>query len=256
MSKSLEAVAKEKIKSNSEEIFSIEYNEKKYWIKKARVTKSTFLHRFYYFLFPFEVLIPSQAKSGIESIAHETSKLEQFNKLGINAAKVIYKSEEFFILEDCGETINTITRDKSISEEQMYYFINKLIFELAKIHKNNLYHGGAQSRNFTYLKGKVYAIDLEESFSSEIDLKVLQFRDFLLLLLSFIKIKANFDLDYKYIIMKYVELSGNFKTIDKLKKLAKKISFLIYLSDKKFVQKFLGSDVKGFFKLFKILKTL
>lgn len=256
MPKSLEELAREEYQRNENEIFSIVYNGEKYWVKKARPTSSTKLHKFFYALFSFDVLIPSQTKSGQETIVHETSKLNLFRDKGIHTPAVIYQCKDFFILEDCGETLNTLTRNKSITKEQMYYYVDKLLLELAKIHNEDLFHGGAQTRNFTYKNGHVYAIDLEESFDSNIDISVLQFRDVLLLLLSFVKIKASFDLDYMYIIQKYVSLTNNPLIIKKLKKLANKISWLIYLSDKPWIQKILGSDAKGFFKLFKILKAL
>lgn len=254
--KSLEEIACEQVCLNSSEIFSIEFENQKYWVKKARQTKPNKIQSLFYKFLPFELLMPSLEKSAKEALEHETAKLELFRNNGINVPKVVYKCDEFFILEDVGETLNTLTRNRAISEEKMYYYVDKLLEELSKIHNNNLFHGGAQTRNFTYQDGKVYAIDLEESFDKSIDIKVLQFRDVLLLLLSLVKIKANFDLDYTYIINKYIEQTGSIEIVSKLKKLAGKISFLIYLSDLSFIHKLLGSDVKGFFKLFKILQKL
>lgn len=256
MYKSLEEMAWEKVDLNSSEIFSIEFENQKYWVKKARQTKPNKIQSFFYTFLPFELLMPSLGKSGKEALEHETAKLELFRNNGINAPKVVYKCDEFFILEDVGETLNTLTRNRAISEEKMYYYVDKLLEELSKIHNNNLFHGGAQTRNFTYQDGKVYAIDLEESFDKSIDTKVLQFRDVLLLLLSLVKIKACFNLDYNYIIQKYVDLTQNFEVINQLRKLANKISFLIYLSKLPWVNKLLGSDVKAFFKLFCILQKL
>lgn len=256
MSNLLEGIAREEANKNSNEIFTIEYENKKYWVKKARPTTSSKLHKFFYRLFPFEVLVPSEDKSGKETIEYETSKLKQFRNLGINTPNVIFKCNDFFILEDCGISIHSIIRDKNISEEKLYYYIEKVLAELSKIHNNSLFHGGAQTRNFTYQNGNIYAIDLEESFNNDINVKTLQFRDLLFLLLSFIKIKASFELDYNLIIKKYLLLTNNVDTVERLKGLANKISFLIYISEISFVKKFLGSDVKAFFSLFKILKNL
>ena len=138
----------------------------------------------------------------------------------------------------------------------MYYFINKVINELSKIHNFNEYHGGAQCRNFTYKDGKVSIIDLEDSFSQDTDIKTLQFRDFILFLLSLTKTRASFELDYNIIIKQYIMLSNNHDFINRLRKLANKISFLIKLSEIKFINNLLGSDIKSFFRLFKILKSL
>lgn len=256
MPKTLEEVAREEYLKNSNEIFSIIYNDEKYWVKKARPTRSTNWHRLFYALCSFDVLIPSENKSGEETILHETSKLNLFREKGIHTPQVMYQCENFFILEDCGETMHSILREKDISEQEMYNYLDKVIEELAKIHNQNFFHGGAQTRNFTYKNDRIYVIDLEESFSSTIDIKILQFRDLLLLLLSFVKIKASFDLDYNHIINTYTQLTHNKDVIQKLKMLAKKISFLIYLIEIKWVNKLLGSDVKGFIQLFNILKKL
>lgn len=203
----------------------------------------------------FELLMPSLPKSAKEALVHETAKLELFRSKGINVPKVVFQCDDFFILEDVGVAIHALIRNQHITQEKMYYYINKVIELLATIHNKNQFHGGAQTRNFTYKEGKVFAIDLEESFTSSIDIETLKFRDFLLLLLSFVKIKASFELDYEYIIQQYVALTKNKEISSNLKKLANKISFLIYLSEIKWINKLLGSDVKGFFVLFKTLKN-
>lgn len=256
MHKSLKEMACEQVCLNSSEIFSIEFENQKYWVKKARQTKPNKIQSLFYKFLPFELLIPSLEKSAKEALEHETAKLELFRNNGINAPKVVYKCDEFFILEDVGVAIHTLIRHQSITQEQMYFYIDKVLEHLATIHKKNLFHGGAQTRNFTYKNENVFAIDLEESFSSRVDVRTLKFRDFLLLLLSFGKIKAAFDLDYTYIIEKYIALTGNKEINNDLKRLARKISFLIYLSEIKWINKLIGSDVKGFFVLFKTLKKL
>jgi tRNA A-37 threonylcarbamoyl transferase component Bud32 len=251
----LQTVAKEALLKSQADIFSLEFQEKKYWVKKARGTFSSNLHKFYYKLFPFEVLIPVETKTGQETIAFETSKLELFQQKGINTPKVMFKNDTFFILEDCGRNINSYLRKRDITKEQMYYYLDLLITQLANIHNNNLFHGGAQARNFTYKEGNVYAIDLEDSFEN-IDLEILQFRDLLLFLLSLTKIRASFDVDYNFIIEKYIALTAKTHTKERVKNLVNKISFLINLSQIKWINRLLGRDVKSFFKLFTSLKKL
>lgn len=253
---SLESFLIEKYRENSNEIFHVTFEDTRYWIKKARPTKSLFSHRFFYLLSKIEVLLPVQNKSKKDAMEYETSKIEKFKSLGINTPKIIYKSSDFFVLEDCGRTINSYIRKRDISKDRMYYFIDKLLWELSKIHNCGEFHGGAQARNFTYKEGEVYAIDLEDSFEEDTDLKLLQYRDFLLLLLSFTKTRACFELDYLYIINKYISLTNNVEFKARLKRVANKLSFFIFLSDIKFINKVIGRDGKGFFKLLKILKNL
>jgi tRNA A-37 threonylcarbamoyl transferase component Bud32 len=254
--KSLKEMAYNQVLSNKNEIFSIEFENKRYWVKKARPTVPNTIQTLFYKFLPFELLIPSQAKSAQEALNHETQKLLLFHKMGIPTPNVIYSCNDFFILEDVGTAIHAIIRQKDISEEQLYYYIDKVIETLALIHNKNQFHGGAQTRNFTYKNGDIFAIDLEESFESNVESKTLQFRDLLLLLLSFVKIKADFELDYKHIIEKYVMLTGNTFVVARLKKLARKISFLLFLGEIQWIKKLLGSDVKGFLQLFKTLQKL
>ena len=254
--KEYENILKNEIKENKNEIFSSRYKEKKVWVKKARATSSLKSHRIYYKIFPIEILLEVEKKNARQTILHETNKLNKFRTLGINTPKVLGRNEDFFVLEDCGKNINSYIRKRDITKEQMYYFINKLISHLANIHNCGEFHGGAQARNFTYKNARIFSIDLEESFNENIDLKILQFRDFVLFLLSLTKTRASFELDFKYIIYKYINLSNNHGFINKLQLMSKKMFFLTSLSEVNFINKFLGRDVKIFFKLFKILKDL
>ena len=254
--KSFEELAIIESKSNKNEVFSLNYNNKKIWVKKARATLSSNLHKFYYTLFPFEVLLPVKQKTATEAILFESNKLIKFKSLGINTPNVLGVNNDFFAIEDCGKTIYSHIKSKDISEERMYFLIDKIIETLALIHNNNEYHGGAQCRNFTLCDEKIYVIDLEDSFDENIDLKLLQFRDLLLLLLSLAKKNVRYTVDYEYVINKYVKLTNNLEFIPKFKKLANKISFIITLSKIEFINNLMGKDVKGFLKLFETLRQL
>ncbi|WP_044418010.1 kinase [Halarcobacter anaerophilus] len=256
MNKEFETFLIKKSKQSSEEIVPVVFDNKKYWLKKARSTKSLFSHRFFYFLTKFEILFPVENKTAKEAMEYETSKIKKFKTLGLNTPLVVFQNSDFFVLEDCGKNVNSYIRKRDITKEKMYFFIDKVILELSKIHNSKQFHGGAQARNFTFKEDKIYAIDLEDSFKDDVDLKLLQFRDFLLLLLSFTKTRANFELDFNYIIDKYITLTKNYEFKKRLKNLANKLSFFIFLSDIKFINKILGRDGKSFFKLLKILKNL
>jgi tRNA A-37 threonylcarbamoyl transferase component Bud32 len=255
--KNFEELVLKLYKESSEEIFFFEYEKQRYWLKKVRATKSNIFHKIFYELFSFEVLLPVEEKSKLEALKFETQKIEKFKALDINTPNVLYKNSEFFVLSDGGKMINSYIRKRDISKEKMYYFIDKVLFELSKIHNANEFHGGAQMRNFTYKDGKFFTIDLEDSFDKSVDLKLLQFRDLLLLLLSLTKTRASFELDYEYVINKYIEFVPlNTSFYVKLKKMTDKLSFLIRLSQNSMVKKLLGRDGRGFFKLFLALKNL
>ncbi len=252
----LEDVAKKEALLNKKEIFSFNFEGKKYWLKKARATRPNKIQKFFYKIFSFELLIPSLEKSPKDALTFETTKIEKFKKLGINVPNIVYKNEDFFVLEDTGKNLNSFLK-KNIDESKFCYFVENLLIELSKIHNSKEFHGGAQIRNFTYKDEKVFAIDFEESFESNTTLETLQFRDFLLFLLSFTKLKKlSFEVNYNYIIDKYIELTNNKNVIYKLKNIGKRLKFFIYLSQNSFLKKFLGSDVINFFKLLKILNSL
>lgn len=254
---SFEELAKKEFENSNKEIFPFIFEEKQYWIKKARETKPNKIQTFFHKFFTFELLIPSLYKTSKEALEFESSKLKRFEILGINVPKISYKNENFFVLEDSGKSVNSYIRDKSISEDKFYYFVDLLLIELVKIHNLSEFHGGSQIRNFTYKNEKVFVIDFEESFDKSIDIKTLQYRDFLLFILSFTKVKGvEFKVNYGYIIDKYLELSNNKEFIIKLEKFAKKLNIFVWLSKKEFIKRRLGSDVIYFLELIEILNKM
>lgn len=244
-------------KDNKEEIFSFEYATKKYWLKRARATKSNFIHKLFYKLTDIDILLPVENKSEKQSLLYETTKIERLKEKGVCTPNIIFKNEEFFVLEDSGKMVNSYIRKRDITKEKMYYYIELMLKELALIHNNKEFHGGAQARNFIYKEDKVTVIDFEDSFDKSISLETLQFRDLILFLLSLTKTRASFELDYNFIINQYIQLVPQNKDFRKrLKKLASKLSFLITLSQVKFIKNIMGRDGEGFFKLLLILKNL
>lgn len=165
--KDFEVFVTKEFEKSDQEIFSIIYEGKKYWIKKGRKTSSNIFHKLFYKILPFEVLLPVESKTEKESIIFETQKLIKFERLGINVPKVMGSNENFFVLSDCGTHIYDLMR-QSKDEEFFNEILKKYILQLCKIHNSRQYHGGAQSRNFTFFENKVFVIDLEDSFSKKI----------------------------------------------------------------------------------------
>ena len=254
---SFEELAKKEYLSSEKDVIPFIYESNQYWLKKARATAPNKIQKFFYKFLPFELLIPPLVKNKKEALEFETSKIERFRKFEINVPKIPYKNEDFFVLKDSGVSVNSLLRDENISKEKFYYYVDKLLIELSKIHNINEFHGGSQTRNFTYKDEKVFVIDFEESFSSNVDIKSLQYRDFLLFILSFIKIKEpKFEVDYEYILNRYEELTSSKEIIQRLKKFSKKLRFLIWFSELSFIKNKLGTDVLNFFNFFKILNSI
>lgn len=252
-----EQTAYKLFKEKNKEIFSFVYEDKKYWLKKARPTKSNFMHKLVYKVFSIEVLIPVLEKKSHESIYFETSKINSLKEKQINTPFIKLINKDFFILEDCGKTVNSYLKDKNLKKEKAYNLIDLVLAELSKIHNEKEFHGGPQTRNFTFKDGKIYTIDFEENFDTNIDIVTLQVRDLILFLISIARLKLDFDFDYESIINRYIELSPQNKYFkEKLKTLASKISFLISFSQVKFINRIIGKEARSFFKLFLMLKNL
>jgi tRNA A-37 threonylcarbamoyl transferase component Bud32 len=254
---SIEIFAQKEFELSRDDIFPFNFEEKHYWLKKARATKPDKLQEFFYKFFPFELLIPPLKKDENEALEFESSKLQEFYELGINVPKIVVKKEKYFVLEDSGKSVNAILRDKNISSEDFYFYVDLILIQLSKIHNFGYFHGGSQLRNFTFKDDKVFVLDFEESFETDVDIKTLQYRDFLLFLLSFIKIKeTNFKIDYEKIINKYCELTNNIEFKQKLIRFSKKLRFFLWLYEKDFIKKIVGSDVKYFFEFIQVLRNL
>lgn len=253
----LEHVVKKAIAQHpNQEVQSIVLQDQRVWIKKARATKSSNLHKFYYFLFRLEILLPVEEKTAQQALAFELNKIKQFQSFGINTPQILLETSEYFVLADAGKMVNSYIRKRDITEEKMYYYIDKVVAVLAQIHNCGLYHGGAQFRNFVYLDGEISVIDLEDSFDQSVELKTLQYRDLFLMLLSLTKTRASFDLDYARIIESYCELTNNYEFKKRLKNMVNRISWIIDLSQIKFIKKMMGRDVKGFFRLMQEIQKL
>ncbi len=238
----------DEVKNSKKNIFYTKYKNEKFWIKKARATTSSKIHKFFYKLLPFELLITSEPKTPRKALEFEFEKLQSLKSKNINVPKVIYKNRDFFVLEDTGQNIHAIFKNNDLSNEIFLNLVDKSLKSLANLHNLNLFHGGSQTRNFTLKNDEIFMIDFEESFSKNISLETLQFRDFLLYLLSFTKIKKPF-VDFSYIIDNYVKLTNKTNTKIKLIKLIKFLTPLVKISKFKPVNKLLGSDVKNFITL-------
>ncbi|WP_419671683.1 hypothetical protein [Aliarcobacter butzleri] len=118
----LEEFIKKEALLNKSDIFSFDFEGKKYWLKRARATKTNKIQKFFYKIFSFELLIPSLEKTPKDALVFETTKIEKFKKLGINVPNIVYKSEDFFVLEDCGRSVNRYFKKRNLKEDEFYYF--------------------------------------------------------------------------------------------------------------------------------------
>ena len=204
------------------------------------------------FLYKHPLIIPVDNKDPQEAVAHESSKLQHLYALGIPVPKVIQTTADYFVLEDRGPTVNDLMH-KDLLDDPMEVF-EKIIAALAKLHNLKAFHGSSQIKNFTYEEGQVSFIDFEESFTQEVDIEELQFRDLFLFLLSLSRLDREFD--YERLLRRYIALTDNKEIISKFHGLIKKVSFLMKLIKNRTVWKLLDNDTKGIYKLLLQIKEI
>jgi len=227
------------------EIFSLETDNGKVWVKRARKTGSNLLHKCAFIFSKNPIVVPVETKTAYEALQYEASKLQRLYENSVPVPKLIVKSKTYFVIEDCGQTVKYLLQKLSNNETQA--LLEKIIFQLATLHNTNEYHGGSQVKNFTYKENKIYFIDFEESFPGDIDIKELQFRDLFLFLFSISKL--NIKVDYETLIEQYITITGNQTVIDKFHALTHTVSFLMKLVKNRIVWHFIDKDTKSIYRL-------
>jgi len=249
----LHDIVVKKIKNNPKrEIFHIEVEGKKVWVKRARKTGSNLLHKIAYMITKNPIVVPVDNKSPQEALKFESTKLKRLYELSIPVPKVITTNNEYFILEDRGSTV--YHRIKKNLEDNPEQILEKIIIELSNLHNINEFHGGSQIKNFTYKNDKIYFIDFEESFSRNIDIEELQFRDLFLFLFSISKL--NIEINYENLIRKYIDLTKKKDVIEKFHTLASNVNLLMKLVENKTIWNLIDRDTKSIYRLLAQLNNI
>ncbi len=246
--KDLEKKIDEKVdRQVSLEIFSIDHDGKRYWVKRSRATGSGAMHRFGYAILKMSIMAPAARKSRQEAQRFEAEKLERLYECGIAVPKVVIKKDDYFVMEDRGESLAPILKHSGAKETDA--LTGKTVASLGTLHKKGFYHGASQIRNFTrHSDGEIYIIDFEESFSQNVDIKSLQLRDLFLLLYSLHRQRC--EIDYKKLIEEYMRFSGNNDFASELRKIYKKLSLPAKLLKNDKIRRMLGSDAEILHRLF------
>ncbi len=235
------------------EVFSFDFEGKRYWIKRARPTGSNLLHHAAWRATKLPLLVPAVRQSASEALRHESSKLRRLADRGICVPAVELVTEEYFVMEDNGTSLRKILREGR--EDDLSRQLYRELFEtLGRLHSIGEYHGGSQLRNFNYRGGNIAFLDFEEKFPESIPLKTLQFRDLFLLLFSLVKDRH--PLDYSEAIGHYVRSSGNDWVVDELKKLTEKTRALEALVRFPPLWKILDKDSKATYRMIQEIRKI
>ena len=128
---------------------------------------------------------------------YEARTLRALAAKGINVPAVLHDEEDYFVMEDAGESLYEVLRDSPEGREDLAV---RSIIELRRLHDLGFAHGGAQIKNMTVRDNVILFIDFEEAIPDR-HLAAFQVRDLFLFLLSLER--CGFDPDLPKLLAAY-----------------------------------------------------
>lgn len=174
-------------------VFSITYGGSRLWVKTAgapRLRSSVLLQRAIAALFALPILRPARNRAGAMGLAAEAGAVRVLAAAGFPVPSVIACTGQWLVLSDAGEALEArlnATADMDLRWE-MITAAGQL---LARLHAANLWHGGAQIRNFSWTGTTPGLLDLEDHDLPGMTLPEKQARDLLLFLYSLMRYDRN-----------------------------------------------------------------
>lgn len=128
-------------------IYDFTYNGKRYWIKQPEKLSGIWL------------LLKPHPK---ESFKNELETLLDLSKYDTPVPEVVYYGDDFFVLEDAGDSVPYWMNELDDSEEEKKYSILTDVSQaLIAFHQKGLVHGRPAIRDITWQPGKVTFLDFE-----------------------------------------------------------------------------------------------
>jgi len=238
---------------DAQDVFSLENQGQKVWIKKAKKSGSNWLQRLAYKIIKNPLLTPAQEQTAEESIDFEASKIKTVKNKFENVPDIIHSSSSFMVMLDSGKDLRSLIKQNEKDESEIIDILNRALSLLADFHNLGYYHGGSQIKNFTYKDNKLCMIDFEERFD-KVDVKSLQFRDLFLFLISIAR--TEIPIDYKELISKYIEMTSNKDFLQRFKTVIKDLGFLTNILRYEPILNKMGKDAKSVYKLIKEIENI
>jgi tRNA A-37 threonylcarbamoyl transferase component Bud32 len=174
-------------------VFSITYDGHKLWVKTAgapRLRSSVLLQRAIAALFALPILRPARNRAGAMGLAAEAGAARHLAAAGFPVPGVLACTGQWLVLSDAGEALEA-RLNATADIEQRWQMIHAAGRLLARLHAANLWHGGAQIRNFSWHNGAPGLLDLEDHDLPGMTLPEKQARDLLLFLYSLMRYDRN-----------------------------------------------------------------
>lgn len=205
--------------------------EKKFWRKKAMKLIQNGLVLF----LGLRELAPTANVRRASS--YEPKKIIDLGRKGLSVPEVLYYNDDYFIMTDCGETLQRHIKRHPEKAEQL---LSQAMSQLAELHNCGDAHGGAQVRNFAVRDGQVTMFDFEEIIPEKY-CENIQFRDILVFLISLSRDKS-IDINYRELLKHYEECAAKKGRTKKIFDLAKRFRWLGRVCESRYAKLF-GKDV-------------
>ena len=174
---------------HDERVFSFEFDGHKFWLKRIEKSiEGSFLTKIF-------------KPNPYRSFAAEIKKLEILNEANAPAPKLVLKSDEFFVIEDVGESVARLFK-YSTDEKFKHEILLKAARALAGLHALNFAHGRPALRDI-----EIKFLDFESKFFSD-DLELRKCRDLLVFIHELYRQKISNEL-VKEAIDEYVKANGS-----------------------------------------------
>ncbi|MCW0232304.1 MAG: hypothetical protein OJJ21_01770 [Ferrovibrio sp.] len=176
-------------------VFSASYGGQRLWIKtvaRPRLRSAVLLQQVIAKLFGLPILQPAQNHGGAAGLAAEAAAIGKIAAAGFPVPPVIACTADWLVLGDAGEALESrLNSLRDRQPEDCWRLIAEAGTLLSRLHGAELWHGGAQIRNFSWTQNGPGLLDFEDHDLPRMTLHERQARDLLLFLYSLTRYDRN-----------------------------------------------------------------
>lgn len=184
----LEALIRSLHRTSPDRVFSASYNGKRLWVKtvaRPRLRSSVLLQKAVALVFGLPVLQPARNRGGARGLLDEAATLRELATTGFPVPPVIACTPDWLVLGDAGEALESrLNSLRDRAPDDCWRLITAAGLLLSRLHAANLWHGGAQIRNFSWRGDQPGLLDFEDHDLPGMTLAEKQARDLLLFVYS------------------------------------------------------------------------
>lgn len=184
----LEALIRSLHRTAPDRVFSAHYNGERLWVKtvaRPRLRSSVLMQKAVALVFGLPVLQPARNRGGARGLLDEAEALRELATAGFPVPPVIACTPDWLVLGDAGEALESrLNSLRDRAPDDCWRLITAAGTLLGRLHAANLWHGGAQIRNFSWRGDQPGLLDFEDHDLPGMTLAEKQARDLLLFVYS------------------------------------------------------------------------